>query len=153
MLSNIDLLLKFGAYFEVISQPLIKTCQKKPIYLPKYNESKPIPEIKFLIERDKILNDIHSHKSRALLKKHNDTDLIKQKYNLISYTNFSTLSIRENECLSLIAKGYTAKEVARVLGLSFRTVEEYINRIKNKLGCFSRRELISTFAHFTQKGF
>ena len=42
------------------------------------------------------------------------------------------LTPREEQCLQLYRLGKTAKETARILSLSPRTVEEYLNNIKAK---------------------
>lgn len=52
------------------------------------------------------------------------------------------LTRREMQCLQLTVKGYTAKKVARQLGISFRTVEEYLNNIRAKAGAHSKSDLI-----------
>lgn len=52
------------------------------------------------------------------------------------------LSKRELECLQLTIKGFTAKRIARELGISYRTVEEYIANIRIKMGASSKAELI-----------
>ena len=52
------------------------------------------------------------------------------------------LSTREFECLFFLLRGKTAKETANLLNLSFRTVESYINGIKQKFQCTTRSELI-----------
>lgn len=44
------------------------------------------------------------------------------------------LSAREVEIIKCIASGYTAKEVARVIGLDYRTIEALVGKIKKKLG-------------------
>ena len=49
---------------------------------------------------------------------------------------------REKQCLQLIAQGYTAKMMARELGLSYRTIESYIDNLKTRLGVNSKFELI-----------
>jgi DNA-binding CsgD family transcriptional regulator len=54
-----------------------------------------------------------------------------------------TLSSRENQCLFFIIRGKTAKEIGNILGISYRTVEEYTQSIKNKLNCKSKHELIA----------
>lgn len=54
------------------------------------------------------------------------------------------LSKRERQCLSHLLLGKTAKETASLLQISFRTVEYYFENLKDKLGCFSKREL---YAH------
>lgn len=56
--------------------------------------------------------------------------------------NLPKLSTREKECLSLYRKGETAQSIAQNLDLSSRTVESYLENIKNKLSCMTRKELI-----------
>lgn len=51
-------------------------------------------------------------------------------------------SKREVECLFYLLEGNTAKEIAMVLKLSYRTVEGYIDSMKNKAGCSTTSELI-----------
>ena len=53
----------------------------------------------------------------------------------------STLSAREVEVLKYIARGMTAKEIAQVMHLSHRTVDNHTTRIMNKLDIHSRVEL------------
>jgi DNA-binding CsgD family transcriptional regulator len=62
----------------------------------------------------------------------------------------AALSLRERECLKLLLEGKTAKETAQDMQLSFRTVEYYFENIKNKLHCFSKRELFA-YAHRLEK--
>lgn len=52
------------------------------------------------------------------------------------------LTSREKECLEYTVKGFTAKQIAKKLFLSHRTVEEYINHVKQKLGTCTKREMI-----------
>jgi len=52
------------------------------------------------------------------------------------------LSEREQDILRLVAEGKTAKEIARVLYLSRRTVENYKNSILKKLNLHKTSELI-----------
>lgn len=51
-------------------------------------------------------------------------------------------SKRELQCIQLTLKGYPAKKAAFTLGLSQRTVEEYLDNIKIKLGVHSKSEMI-----------
>jgi DNA-binding CsgD family transcriptional regulator len=53
------------------------------------------------------------------------------------------LSKREIECLYYLVKGKTAKEIARVLNLSPRTIEVNISKAKVKLHCNTRSQLIN----------
>lgn len=56
---------------------------------------------------------------------------------------FPDLSYRELECFRHIILGMSAREISVELKISKRTVEEYVERIKNKLGCMNKREIIS----------
>lgn len=55
----------------------------------------------------------------------------------------SFLSERERDCIKYLLLGKTAKETACYMKLSFRTVEYYFENIKDKLGCFTKRELFT----------
>lgn len=63
-------------------------------------------------------------------------------FNLQQPAKYSSLPLRERQCLQYIAQGYTAKMIARELGLSYRTVESYIDNLKSRLGANSKMELI-----------
>jgi LuxR family transcriptional regulator, quorum-sensing system regulator BjaR1 len=53
------------------------------------------------------------------------------------------LSKREIECLRLIARGATDREVGRMLGISSLTAHEYIEKAKKKLKVSTRAEAIA----------
>jgi DNA-binding CsgD family transcriptional regulator len=53
------------------------------------------------------------------------------------------LSRREIECLQCLIDGLSAKETGTKLFLSPRTVETYLNHIKDKLKCRNKRDIIS----------
>lgn len=53
----------------------------------------------------------------------------------------SHLSLRERQCLKLLLQGKSAKETAKIMKLSFRTVEFYFENIKNKSSCWDKREV------------
>jgi len=52
------------------------------------------------------------------------------------------LTERQQACLSLLIRGKTIKEIAFILGISNRTVEDHINAMKYKLGCNNKSQLI-----------
>lgn len=56
--------------------------------------------------------------------------------------SFDLLTGREKEVFSLVAKGYTNKEVGTLLNISPRTVENHKSRIMDKLGLKTRKEMI-----------
>jgi PAS domain S-box-containing protein len=55
------------------------------------------------------------------------------------------LNYRQAECLTHLAMGKTAKETARVINLSYRTVEDYVNSLRNKLEINTKTELVEGF--------
>lgn len=54
----------------------------------------------------------------------------------------ANLTNRESECLFLILRGKTTKDIAKFLEVSPRTVETHIDHIKIKLGVCSKSEII-----------
>jgi DNA-binding CsgD family transcriptional regulator len=66
----------------------------------------------------------------------------KRYYLTGKYKNYY-LTKREAECLICLARGYTLKQIGRTLGVSPRTIEDHIERLKGKLRCRSRSDLIN----------
>ncbi|MFA6038191.1 MAG: PAS and helix-turn-helix domain-containing protein [Legionellales bacterium] len=63
-------------------------------------------------------------------------------YLIQNETDDNILSKRQHECLFLLLKGKTAKEIGKQLDLSARTVESYIDQIKLKFNVYTKSELI-----------
>jgi DNA-binding CsgD family transcriptional regulator len=59
--------------------------------------------------------------------------------------NFST---RELECLLHFCQGKTAKQTAREMGISFRTVETHLENIRHKTACNNKLEVVGRFSKF-----
>ncbi len=64
------------------------------------------------------------------------------------------LSKRQKECFYYLVRGKTAKEIGSILDIGFRGVEEHIKRLKHKLACPTKSDLIekafeSGFIYFT----
>lgn len=57
--------------------------------------------------------------------------------------NNDHLSPRQIQCLICLVQGMTQKQIAQKTRLSTRTVEHYLDTVKNKLNCATRYELIS----------
>ena len=53
------------------------------------------------------------------------------------------LSLRQLETLTYIAKGFSNKEVADILGISIDTVKDYLKTIYTRLGVSTRAEAVS----------
>ena len=56
--------------------------------------------------------------------------------------NIETLTEREREVLTLLAKGMTNKDIAQTLFLSVRTVEAHLRNVYGKLGVATRTEAV-----------
>jgi len=52
------------------------------------------------------------------------------------------LSKRQKECLYLLVRGKSNKEIAKILHLSPRTVEEHVNEVKSKMSCSTKSQVI-----------
>lgn len=114
---------RFFAEFDKKYQALISEAEKDRIELPLAMRS----NIKGISKTTKVLS------------KYSPT--YRRQSNLIS-TEIS-LSKREKECIALILLGLTSAEIGDYLDLSIRTVEHYIDNIKDKLNC-SKKGQIST---------
>jgi DNA-binding CsgD family transcriptional regulator len=53
-----------------------------------------------------------------------------------------SLTSKESEVFFFLLRGKTSKEIAELLNLSFRTVESYTEKIKYRLGCSTKSQLI-----------
>ncbi len=56
---------------------------------------------------------------------------------------FAKLSRRELQCVYFYSRGMSANAIGQKLGLSGRTIEDYLERAKNKLTCANKFELIN----------
>ncbi|MFA6302689.1 MAG: helix-turn-helix transcriptional regulator [Legionella sp.] len=60
----------------------------------------------------------------------------------INNENKTKLTIKESRVFYYYLRGRTSKQIANTLSLSFRTVEDHIHSIKNRLNCKSRADII-----------
>jgi DNA-binding CsgD family transcriptional regulator len=91
--------------------------------------------LSIIVGRDSIIDSLSLIESFGLMR-HSCFNFIPLKINNVYFTT------RENQCLKLTIKGKSAKQIAGLLDLSPRTVEEYLTNIKFKLGVNSKSELI-----------
>ncbi len=54
----------------------------------------------------------------------------------------TNLTQRQNECLFLLLRGNSVKQIGKILDLSPRTIEGYIYTLKSKFYCYSKQGLI-----------
>lgn len=67
-------------------------------------------------------------------------DVIMRKMNPVSFT---PLSLRELQCLELIAKGFNAKQIAQTLSLSAETITTHAKSIRQKLRASNITEAVT----------
>ena len=74
-----------------------------------------------------------------------DAEILPGKFYTFGAQQFQ-FSKRQSDCINYAMQGKTAKEIARELNLSPRTVEEHLTILKHKLSCSNKMQLISKFA-------
>ncbi len=127
-INNIDLLKRFINYFnEKIAQ--------SPALMRAY-------QINFAVEKD--ATGIQLKNTTPL----NIEDEQKKFFlNAIGFDNEDLLlTKRQQECADLLLLGNTAHEISLQLGLSRRTIEDYINHLKTKLNARNKTELVLKLA-------
>ncbi len=121
-LNNIDTLENFKEYFLSSAEPLIKNALKKKLILPdKYRDLTSTPSV-------------------------DESQLISTINNSLSTSNnqaFKLLTSSELLCIKGAASGMTAKEFAKKICRSSRTVESHIASAKKKFGVKKTSELIA----------
>ena len=58
-----------------------------------------------------------------------------------------TLTHRKREILALVAEGFSTKEIAKILGLSWHTVAEHIAVLEHKLNARSQAHMVMLAEH------
>ena len=64
---------------------------------------------------------------------------------LVLLKDLQSLTKRELECLSLLGKAKTAKEVGNILGITYRVIEKYRDNIRSKLKLPYKKDLINYY--------
>ncbi len=120
-LNNQNLLKRFSNYFIQHANDLIAIADEQRITPPPGMIKKmPAEDTYNLLDNPTIDNFLHE----------------------LSYP-FNVLSERECECYRLILKGYSIAQMSEELHLAIPTVAVYISRIKQKLKCTNKSELIN----------
>jgi DNA-binding CsgD family transcriptional regulator len=60
------------------------------------------------------------------------------------------LTQQQASCFQWLLQGYTAKEIAQRMNLSYRTIQHYTAYIYERLGLENSRELISHYAYLVK---
>jgi len=125
-LSHIDLLEKFILYFRESAQPLFRKAEKSKIQIPGKFEAAPsdlLSNENSFFDRSSFLREVCVH----------------------SYKIFSA---REIQCAELLLQGFTARMISHQLNLSPRTIESYVQNIKQKTNSVSKPDLIRTLSSY-----
>ena len=115
-INNLELLKNFSDFFYEKSKKIIETNIKHCIHIPHHS----------------LLSDFAQHV-------YSDSKAKIDKFQI-------NLSNREKECLAGILLGQSAKQIARNLNLSFRTIEYYIEGLKRKTKCRTRFDFFKKFS-------
>lgn len=112
---------QFAFYFKNKAARLIEQSEKQPIYFDKPLHANAESEVELERFAEKLYLD---------------------EYVLATSNGCVTITPREFECTLLLADGKTAKEIARILNISHRTVESYLLHVRKKLDCHSKAEIV-----------
>jgi len=118
-LNNIELLKNFVSQFTDQQRGLMQALESKPLILPKSLQDENLEDM--LLQRSS-----HSRK----------------RIPIVFRGRSSYVTLKEYECLKQLPRGLSTKEIGRVLNISPRTVEQYFERVKTRIGCKSKQDLI-----------
>lgn len=120
----------------------VKTFHRFILYLkekaPSLFEIKNDQQLAFFKKKSDISFQASSHKEKVNCFL---SSLPTIGYSLMINNNIVKLSPREVECVFHFSQGKTAKEIAKILNISHRTVEDYIKNVKLKTGQSSKSAL------------
>lgn len=132
-INNIDVLEKFKFYFKEKANKLIIKSEKNKLIIPEHMR----PNFGGL---KKPFNSIDTDKQKFL------EQINVNRYILSSYGKEVFFTKREIDSLKCLGRGRTVKEAAKLMRISPRTVEDYINSIKCKLGLRRKSEIIDAIS-------
>ena len=132
-IQHLNLILKFLDYFYLSTKDLFALELHDEYKLAKFKHG--------IIYPDSLPAIVHTGSIDNFLKEIS-TDQVNLSH--IQIGQFR-LTKREFESLSQLAKGKSIKEIARELGLSPRTIEDYLKKIKFKTGYHLKSDLVKLF--------
>ncbi len=134
-LNHMDILERFILYFQNVAADIIERSTLQRCFFGGGNDSTYLTSKQFkqcLIEKQIFTNNIGLHKL--------ETQHLYKCYSLTS---------REQQCAQLILQGLTAKEMAREMQISPRTIEKHIVSLRRKTNSKSIKQLIINLSRET----
>lgn len=125
--NHIDTLHHFVDFFNDKAAKLIQKASQKRLLLTQYSVS----------------NTVNNALTALPLTDFYQQTIVKNYYLQNGNSANVKLSAQELKCLQGLMKQLTSKEIAIELNINKRTVDFYIDNIKNKLACNSRHELVN----------
>lgn len=119
-INNLDLLRNFVKYFKEEQKRLIQELESQPLLFPKAQHD---------VNLSEMLLSPSDTKPRVRIP-------------VIFKNKQSYITPQERECISKLPLGLTTKQIAHILKISPRTVEQYFERVKTRVGCLSKLDLI-----------
>lgn len=117
--ANIDILQRFIHYFTDIGQDIINESKNHRIYLPTQQK----------IDTNRVNNIVVSDNLRKQFFENSKIN----RYFLLNESDDLYLTSKQAEIARLFTNGLTSKKIAKVVGISHRTVEGYLLDIKHKV--------------------
>jgi DNA-binding CsgD family transcriptional regulator len=130
IINNSEIILRFMDYLEKEMQPIQKKLADRVIDLIKIKDKSKLDG-----EDDSI--NVNAKEQQKAIEFFKQIGVINS-----NFTNIS-LSEKEKTCLKLCLEGKTAEDAANILYLSRRTIEGHMERIKEKLNCQRKKDLMS----------
>lgn len=136
LVNQAPVLKNFCSYFDTKMEPVLQKLAAQPVDLTEH--------------LDPFVKKSSFHVPKTFLE---DSKILKF-LGLVTGQTLSTpnLSTREGQLVAHLLRGKSASEIGETLGLSTRTIEHYTDNVKNKLGCYSKSELIETLLLLRDSG-
>ncbi len=124
--NQVDLFKRFVLYFKEVAKPLIDMADSSRIVVPL--EMIDIEDNEFCNNENvkEFLDEIKIHK---VCIRSNGEDVL--------------ININEAKILSLMKRGFTAKEISDEIGLTKKTIDHYRDKLKEKLNLYTARNLLT----------
>ena len=126
-LDNIDILQRFIHYFNDTAQKIITEVKDHKIYLPKPQQVNK--------------NRVSTIQMSDTIRKQFFEETKVNRYFLLNESDSLYLTNKQASCAALMTKGFTSKQIAKTIGISYRTVEGYLLDIKHKVQNETNRTL------------